>query len=185
MIADAPVKGRHQLEGDKGPDGSGEPVEKHGVLNSGFVGTNPLIDGDPRRPEPRGTSPSLRIGILHAQHHPADPGRDQGLGTGGLLSLMSTGLQGNDDGRTERRAACGGEGRRFGVEAAVLRVPPLPDDSASLQHHRADHRVGRDPTPTPPGQSECPIHGLNVVHGVESRARSRNEKIGAGLGGWG
>ncbi len=66
------------------------------------------------------------VGVLHCHHHPADPGLNQGIGTGGGAAMVATGFQ-CDIGRgplgaiTRRR-----ERNRFGMGFPRALVKPSP-----------------------------------------------------------
>lgn len=112
-----------------------------------------------------------RIGIVRPHHHVGDTCRQNGLGAGRLLAVMTAGFQGHVQGRTPRVLGAGGQRVALRVGLTVTLVPALADDAAVLDDHSPHHGIGRRPATARCSQLQRQMHELLVLHAITSKRK--------------
>jgi len=163
-VGDPAVDRRGEFERDERAVGVAVAMEKDRVLAAGLFAEEADLDFDAGRPESGGSAMGDGVGIGLRGDDLANACTSHGIDTGGLLALVSTGLEGDEEGGPAGLVSRIGESGDLGVGPAELRVPPFPGHLSLRQHDGADQRIGRDTAPAPPGELERPAHRGPVIH---------------------
>ena len=165
------IQGHGVLEHHIGPAGL-DVVKEHVVQGPAFLRQHPHGHLDPLGPKlGQALAGHQGVGVPGAHHHPGDAGLQNGLGAGGLLSLVAAGLQGDVEGGAGGVLPAGGQRRPLGVEVSPPGVVPLADDPPLLHQHSPHHGVGAGPAGPLLGQVQSQGHIVLICHLDHLRAR--------------
>ena len=152
-------------------------MKEHVVQGPAFLRQHPLGHLDPLGPKlGQALAGHQGVGVPGAHHHPGDAGLQNGLGAGGLLSLVAAGLQGDVEGGAGGVLPAGGQRRPLGVEVSPPGVVPLADDPPLLHQHRPHHGVGAGPAGPLSGQVQSQGHIVLICHLDHLRARKKRSE---------
>lgn len=101
----------------------------------------------------------VRGRVLHGDDDALQSGADDGVGTGGGLSVMGTRFEGDEDRRTVCGFACSRECMNFCMWPSELLVISLAEQlQVVVDDHRADGRIRFDVPQAAGSQLESPLH---------------------------
>ena len=139
------------------------PAQPSAVEDSTALGADSFGDLDAFGPEDVETSRSNWIRVIHGYHHSPDAGRDDRLDAGRSSTVMGARFQSDVEGAAAGTIRSLGERVHFGMGTAAVSVVPLTDETTiRVDHHGADHGVGRRAVTTSSGKIEGVLHPMAV-----------------------
>ena len=173
MAGNLSVGAHGVFQSNVGPP-SGDIMEENGVDGIAFSLQDTFVNLDAGGPQ-LGDALACHqgVGIGGAHHHSADACLDEGFGAGGILSVVTAGLQGDVDGGSLGSGGAAGQGVALRMESAVLLVVALADDGTVLHDDGSHQGIGVHPSYSLAGKADGQPHVFCIlcihIHLLSSR----------------